>query len=156
MSLSIVESLFKHSSITTSKLIDFGVLDHILLTCKRATDNPVTLRHAALALANLSLYSNAETKKKIIQKKVCSGAKYFYFFKFSCLIGFSCWLHNQMILLVIMPVWQFVHCQVRKKWKRPSSSPGHCHLLNLFWLVISPQLLPIMIISTVKEGQKNG
>lgn len=71
MSLSIVESLFKHSAPTTSKLIDFGVLDHILLTCKRATDNPITLRHAALALANLSLYSSSETKKKIIQKKVC-------------------------------------------------------------------------------------
>jgi hypothetical protein len=70
MSLSIMESMFKHSAITTSKLIDFGVLDHILLTCKRATETPVTLRHAALALANLSLYSNSETKKKIILKKV--------------------------------------------------------------------------------------
>lgn len=57
-------------AITTSKLIDFGVLDHILLTCKRATDTPITLRHAALALANLALYSNSETKKKIIQKKL--------------------------------------------------------------------------------------
>jgi hypothetical protein len=65
-----MESLFKHSTITTAKLIEFGVLDHILLTCKRATDTPITLRHAALALANLSLYSSAEAKKKIIQKKL--------------------------------------------------------------------------------------
>ncbi|KAI6241667.1 ADP-ribosyl cyclase/cyclic ADP-ribose hydrolase [Aphelenchoides fujianensis] len=70
MSLSIMESLFKHSPATTSKLIEFGVLDHILLTCKRATDTPITLRHAAQALANLSLYSSAEAKKKIIQKKL--------------------------------------------------------------------------------------
>lgn len=51
-------------------MIEYGVLDHILLTCKRATDTPITLRHAALALANLSLYSCSEAKKKIIQKKV--------------------------------------------------------------------------------------
>ncbi|KAI6201066.1 ADP-ribosyl cyclase/cyclic ADP-ribose hydrolase [Aphelenchoides besseyi] len=70
MSLSIMESLFKHSTSTTSKLIEYNVLDHILLTCKRATDAPITLRHAALALANLSLYSSAEAKKKIIQKKL--------------------------------------------------------------------------------------
>ncbi|KAI6187796.1 hypothetical protein M3Y98_00283700 [Aphelenchoides besseyi] len=59
MSLSIMESLFKHSTSTTSKLIEYNVLDHILLTCKRATDAPITLRHAALALANLSLYSTS-------------------------------------------------------------------------------------------------
>ncbi|KAK0420209.1 hypothetical protein QR680_014566 [Steinernema hermaphroditum] len=70
MSLSIMESLFKHSADTSFKLIEFGVLDHILLTCKRATDQPITLRHAALALANLSLYSESEAKKKIIQKKL--------------------------------------------------------------------------------------
>lgn len=52
------------------RLIEFGVLDHILLTCKRASETPNTLRHAALALANLSLYSSSETKKKIIRKKV--------------------------------------------------------------------------------------
>uniref|UniRef100_A0AC35F708 ADP-ribosyl cyclase/cyclic ADP-ribose hydrolase n=1 Tax=Panagrolaimus sp. PS1159 TaxID=55785 RepID=A0AC35F708_9BILA len=70
MSLSIMESLFKHSTSTTYKLIEFGVLDHILLTCKRATEAPATLRQAALALANLSLYSCPEAKKKIIQKKL--------------------------------------------------------------------------------------
>lgn len=70
MSLSIMETLFKHSAPTTYKLIEFGVLDHILLTCKRATETPSTLRHAALALANLSLYSCSEAKKKILQKKV--------------------------------------------------------------------------------------
>lgn len=70
MSISIMESLFKHSPSTSYRLIEYGVLDYILLTCKRATDTPTTLRHAALALANLSLYSCAEGKKKIIQKKV--------------------------------------------------------------------------------------
>ncbi|CAD5221228.1 unnamed protein product [Bursaphelenchus xylophilus] len=70
MSLSILENLFKHSTLTTTKLIEFGLLDHILLTCKKATDNKITLRHAALALANLSLYSSVESKKKIIQKKL--------------------------------------------------------------------------------------
>ncbi|VDK48569.1 unnamed protein product [Anisakis simplex] len=70
MSLSIMESLFKHSTATSYRLVEYGVLDHILLTCKRATETPITLRHAALALANLSLYSCSEAKKKIIQKKV--------------------------------------------------------------------------------------
>uniref|UniRef100_A0A914HUT4 ADP-ribosyl cyclase/cyclic ADP-ribose hydrolase n=1 Tax=Globodera rostochiensis TaxID=31243 RepID=A0A914HUT4_GLORO len=70
LSLSIMESLFKHSPETTNKLIDFQVIDHILLTCKRATDTPNTLRHAALALANLSLCSCSEAKKKLILKKL--------------------------------------------------------------------------------------
>lgn len=51
-------------------LIEFGALDHIVLTCKRATGCSDTLRHAALGLANLALYSCVEGKKKIIQKKV--------------------------------------------------------------------------------------
>uniref|UniRef100_A0A1I7WC79 Homeodomain transcription factor 2 n=1 Tax=Heterorhabditis bacteriophora TaxID=37862 RepID=A0A1I7WC79_HETBA len=51
-------------------LIEYGVLDHIILTSKRATDTPTTLRHAALALANLTLYTCSEGKKKIIQKKL--------------------------------------------------------------------------------------
>jgi len=29
-------------------IFSMGVIDHILLTCKRATDTPGTLRHAAL------------------------------------------------------------------------------------------------------------
>uniref|UniRef100_A0A1I8BSL5 ADP-ribosyl cyclase/cyclic ADP-ribose hydrolase n=1 Tax=Meloidogyne hapla TaxID=6305 RepID=A0A1I8BSL5_MELHA len=86
MSLSLMEALFKHSTETTSKLIELergngrgesnilifsmGVIDHILLTCKRATDTPGTLRHAALALSNLTLYSCQEAKKKLIQKKL--------------------------------------------------------------------------------------
>jgi hypothetical protein len=70
MSISIMEGLFKHSTSTSYRLIEYGVLDYILLTCKRATDNPPTLRHAALALANLALYSCSEGKKKIMLKKV--------------------------------------------------------------------------------------
>uniref|UniRef100_A0A7E4V2F9 ADP-ribosyl cyclase/cyclic ADP-ribose hydrolase n=1 Tax=Panagrellus redivivus TaxID=6233 RepID=A0A7E4V2F9_PANRE len=70
MSLTIMESLFKHSQATTLTLIEYGVLDHILLTFKRATDTPITMRQAALAFANLSLYSSLEAKKKIMQKKL--------------------------------------------------------------------------------------
>uniref|UniRef100_A0A0N5BXX2 ADP-ribosyl cyclase/cyclic ADP-ribose hydrolase n=1 Tax=Strongyloides papillosus TaxID=174720 RepID=A0A0N5BXX2_STREA len=70
MSLSIMECLFKHSSSTTYRLIDYGILDHILLTCKRAADSPATLRQASLALANLVLYSCPEARKKIVQKKL--------------------------------------------------------------------------------------
>ncbi|VDM55936.1 unnamed protein product [Angiostrongylus costaricensis] len=70
MSLSIIESMFKHSSSTSLKLIEYGVLDHIIITSKRAMDTPTTLRHAALGLANLTLYTCSEGKKKIIQKKL--------------------------------------------------------------------------------------
>uniref|UniRef100_A0A0N4Z782 ADP-ribosyl cyclase/cyclic ADP-ribose hydrolase n=1 Tax=Parastrongyloides trichosuri TaxID=131310 RepID=A0A0N4Z782_PARTI len=70
MSLSIMECLFKHSSSTTYRLIDYGILDHILLTCKRAADSPATLRQASLTLANLVLYSCPEARKKIVQKKL--------------------------------------------------------------------------------------
>ncbi|WKY02530.1 hypothetical protein Q1695_016085 [Nippostrongylus brasiliensis] len=50
-------------------LIEYGVLDHIIITSKRAMDTPTTLRHAALGLANLTLYTCSEGKKKLIQKK---------------------------------------------------------------------------------------
>nr|CDJ89065.1 Sterile alpha motif SAM and Sterile alpha motif homology 2 and Toll-Interleukin receptor domain containing protein [Haemonchus contortus] len=70
MSLSIMESMFKHSSSTSMKLIEYGVLDHIIITSKRAMDTPTTLRHAALGLANLTLYTCSEGKKKLIQKKL--------------------------------------------------------------------------------------
>ncbi|CAI4230448.1 unnamed protein product [Auanema sp. JU1783] len=70
MSLSIMEKMLKHSNSTSLSLIEYGVLDHILLTCKREKDTPITLRHAALALCNLCLYSCSEGKKKIISKKV--------------------------------------------------------------------------------------
>ncbi|KHJ85355.1 hypothetical protein OESDEN_14922 [Oesophagostomum dentatum] len=70
MSLSIMESMFKHSSSTSLKLIEYGVLDHIIITSKRAMDTPTTLRHAALGLANLTLYTDSEGKKKLIQKKL--------------------------------------------------------------------------------------
>ncbi|ETN76182.1 hypothetical protein NECAME_11869 [Necator americanus] len=70
MSLSIMESMFKHSSSTSLKLIEYGVLDHIIITSKRAMDTPTTLRHAALGLANLTLYTCSEGKKKLIQKKL--------------------------------------------------------------------------------------
>lgn len=70
VSLSLMEALFKHSPETTSKLIEMGIIDHILLTCKRATDTPETLRHAAQALANLALYSCQDATKKLIQKKL--------------------------------------------------------------------------------------
>jgi hypothetical protein len=53
-------------------MLEFGVLDHILLTCKRATGDVKTdtLRHAALAFANLTIFSCPEAKKKIVAKKL--------------------------------------------------------------------------------------
>ncbi|CAB3401874.1 unnamed protein product [Caenorhabditis bovis] len=70
ISMSLMEHMFNQSTYTSLCLIEFGVLDHILLTCKRANGCPETLRHASLGLANLALYSCHEGKKKIIQKKV--------------------------------------------------------------------------------------
>ncbi|CAL2037804.1 unnamed protein product [Caenorhabditis brenneri] len=70
LSLSLMESLFKHSNAVSLSLIESDVIEHIILTFKRATGCPDILRHAALALANLALYSCFEGKKKIIQKKV--------------------------------------------------------------------------------------
>lgn len=115
MSLSIMETLFKHSTTTTLRLIEFGVLDHILLTCKRATDTPITLRHAALALANLSLYSCSEAKKKIIQKKVQVVPRTFIIAKFSCPTGCSCWRRSQTTSLGTTRAWLFAH------WAAPKS-----------------------------------
>ncbi|UMM25180.1 hypothetical protein L5515_005108 [Caenorhabditis briggsae] len=70
LSLSLMESLFKHSNAVSLSLIESDVIEHIILTFKRATGCPDILRHAALGMANLALYSCFEGKKKIIQKKV--------------------------------------------------------------------------------------
>jgi len=53
-------------------MIDFGVLDFIVTACKRYTSDstPELLRHAALALANLAIYSDGECCQKIIAKNV--------------------------------------------------------------------------------------
>jgi hypothetical protein len=53
-------------------MIDFGVLDFIVTACKRYTSDstPELLRHAALALANLAIYSDGECYQKIIAKNV--------------------------------------------------------------------------------------
>uniref|UniRef100_A0A8R1ISM6 Uncharacterized protein n=1 Tax=Caenorhabditis japonica TaxID=281687 RepID=A0A8R1ISM6_CAEJA len=70
LSLSLMECMFKHSNVVSLSLIEYGALDHIILTCKRAQNCQDTNRHAALGLANLALYSCVEGRKKIIQRKV--------------------------------------------------------------------------------------
>nr|AAV91312.1 Toll and interleukin 1 receptor domain protein isoform a [Caenorhabditis elegans] len=70
LSLSLIGNLFKHSNAVSLSLIETDVIDHIILTFKRAPECPDILRHAALALANILLYTCFEGKKKIIQKKI--------------------------------------------------------------------------------------
>uniref|UniRef100_A0A915KQR1 ADP-ribosyl cyclase/cyclic ADP-ribose hydrolase n=1 Tax=Romanomermis culicivorax TaxID=13658 RepID=A0A915KQR1_ROMCU len=67
--VSLLESLFKQSSQTNSKLIEMGALDYVLDACKATTISQV-FRHAALALANLSMYSENDCQQKMITKNV--------------------------------------------------------------------------------------
>lgn len=46
-----------------------GALDYVLAACK-ATTASLVFRHAALALANLSMYSENECQQKMIAKNV--------------------------------------------------------------------------------------
>ncbi|KRX15951.1 Sterile alpha and TIR motif-containing protein tir-1 [Trichinella nelsoni] len=69
VSVSLFECLFKYSVDSNAKLIDLGALDHVLVACK-ATTCSKTLRFAALALANLSMYSDSECQQKMAQKNV--------------------------------------------------------------------------------------
>lgn len=69
VAVSLLESLFKQSAQTNSHLIELSALDFVLNACK-ATTNPHTLRHAALALANLSMYSDSECQQRMISKNV--------------------------------------------------------------------------------------
>ena len=63
----ILESLFKHSEDTCSKAIKLGGLDSILYSC-RTSDLP-TLRHCAVALANLAIYGGTDNQTEMIERK---------------------------------------------------------------------------------------
>lgn len=69
VAVSLLESLFKHSACTNVRMIDASALDYVLTACKTAT-NVQTLKHAALALANLSIYSDNQCQQRMIAKNV--------------------------------------------------------------------------------------
>ena len=64
----ILESLFKTSDEACLKLIQLGGLDVILLWCR--SQERMTLRHCAIALANLALYGGPDCHALMIQHKV--------------------------------------------------------------------------------------
>lgn len=64
----ILEHLFKHSEGTCSDVIRLGGLDAVLFECRK--NDVETLRHCAMALANLSLYGGAENQEAMINRKV--------------------------------------------------------------------------------------
>ena len=64
----ILESLFKTSEEACFKLIQLGALEVILLWCR--SQERMTLRHCAIALANLALYGGPECHALMIQHKV--------------------------------------------------------------------------------------
>lgn len=64
----ILENLFKHSEGTCSDVIRLGGLDAVLFECRK--NDVETLRHCAMALANLSLYGGAENQEAMINRKV--------------------------------------------------------------------------------------
>ncbi|XP_055324987.1 NAD(+) hydrolase sarm1 isoform X2 [Sitodiplosis mosellana] len=64
----ILENLFKHSEGTCSDVIRMGGLDAVLFECRK--NDVETLRHCAMALANLSLYGGADNQEAMINRKV--------------------------------------------------------------------------------------
>lgn len=68
MMTGILESMFKTSEDTCQRLIDLGGLEVILFWC-RGQDR-LTLRHCAIALANLSLYGGPENHSRMVNLKV--------------------------------------------------------------------------------------
>ncbi|XP_013411302.1 sterile alpha and TIR motif-containing protein 1 isoform X6 [Lingula anatina] len=64
-STGIIENLFKHSEGTCGKVIHLGGLNVILYSCRAA--DQVTLRHCAVALANLAIYGGAENQEEMIK-----------------------------------------------------------------------------------------
>ncbi|KAK8744368.1 hypothetical protein OTU49_000766 [Cherax quadricarinatus] len=64
----ILEHLFKHSEGTCSDIIQLGGLDAVLSECRKS--DVETLRHCAVALANLSLYGGSDNQQAMIQRKV--------------------------------------------------------------------------------------
>jgi hypothetical protein len=63
----ILESLFKHNKETCAMAIQFGGLDSILYSCR--TRDTSTLRHCAVALANLAIYGGEQNQHEMIAHK---------------------------------------------------------------------------------------
>lgn len=110
--------------------------------------------HAALALANLSLYSSPEAKKKIIQKKVNELA--FYLYCYSYLIGSSSSLPNKTTSPDITLVSPSALWEALKRWRRPLTNRVPWHWWNHFFWDINQCPLPVMTTNTHREDQKNG
>lgn len=68
MTTGILESMFKTSEDTCQRLIDLGALEVILYWCR--SQERMTLRHCAIALANLALYGGPENHSQMIHNKV--------------------------------------------------------------------------------------
>ena len=66
-STGILESLFKHSEDTCTKVIKLGGLDSLLYACRSA--DMQTMRHCAVALANLAMYGGADNQQEMIDHK---------------------------------------------------------------------------------------
>ena len=64
----ILENLFKHSEDTCARVIRYGGLDTILYSCR--TRDKLTLRHCAIALANLAIFGGTENQYEMIMQKV--------------------------------------------------------------------------------------
>ncbi|XP_076363389.1 NAD(+) hydrolase sarm1-like isoform X2 [Tachypleus tridentatus] len=64
----ILENLFRHSEKTCSDVVRLGGLKSILYDCRHIDVR--TLRHCAIALANLSLYGGPENQQAMIKEKV--------------------------------------------------------------------------------------
>lgn len=63
----ILESLFKHNQDTCALAIRFGGLEAILYSCR--TRDTTTLRHCAVALANLAIYGGEQNQQEMIAHK---------------------------------------------------------------------------------------
>ena len=64
----ILESLFKTSEETCSRVIKLGGLDVILYWCR--CNDRVTLKHCAIALSNLALYGGPDNQLEMTKHKV--------------------------------------------------------------------------------------
>ncbi|XP_039253118.2 uncharacterized protein LOC120330298 isoform X1 [Styela clava] len=66
INVSILESLFKDSEATCTRLIDMGALDTVVHACRH--DDLWTARHCAAALANAAIYGGSINHRKMVVK----------------------------------------------------------------------------------------
>ncbi|XP_074640275.1 NAD(+) hydrolase SARM1-like isoform X2 [Tubulanus polymorphus] len=64
-STGIIENLFKHSENTCARVIALGGLNSLLYSCR--SRDKMTLRHCAVALANLAIYGGPENQHEMIK-----------------------------------------------------------------------------------------